>query len=93
MHGTEEIKQQERALKLVLHCFPLLWLAQADLVASQAHDLLNVVVHTSKPPQNICIVRMAVEAEGMVSLMICNLSSMLVSLEQGLKGTFADLIW
>jgi hypothetical protein len=50
LHGTEEIKQQERererALNLVLHCFPLLWLAQADLVASQAHDLLNVVVDT-----------------------------------------------
>jgi len=53
LHGTEEIKQQERVLKLVLHCFRLLWLAQADLVASQAHDLLSVVAHTSKPPQNI----------------------------------------
>jgi hypothetical protein len=46
LHGTADIEQQERALKVVLHCFLL-------LAATQAHDLLNVVLHTSKLPQNI----------------------------------------
>ena len=31
LHGVEEAKKDQGLLKLLLHCFPLLWLAKANL--------------------------------------------------------------
>uniref|UniRef100_J3MV46 Uncharacterized protein n=1 Tax=Oryza brachyantha TaxID=4533 RepID=J3MV46_ORYBR len=51
MHGVAEIKQDERALELLLHCFPLLFLPKCNLAAWLAHDLINAALDNPNPLQ------------------------------------------
>jgi hypothetical protein len=48
LHGVAEVEQDERALKLLLYCLPLLTLA-----AGKANELINAAIDSPKLGQTI----------------------------------------
>jgi hypothetical protein len=48
LHGVAEVEQDERALKLLLYCLPLL-----TLVAGKANELINAAIDSPKLGQTI----------------------------------------